>query len=152
MKIFFYIILSFQFFLGCGNQDKSEPHNENASGDAQGEIKYEVESKGIGPVETIQLGSINQALVNEGEQIFNSKCIACHTLDEKRLGPPLGNVTQKLRPEFIMNYLLNTNEMQEKDEYLKGLIKEYNIVMPDQNLQEQEARSILEYLRAAAKN
>jgi len=151
MKLFFYIITASLIYIGCGTREDNEPENNNASGNYT-EPQYEINSVGIGPVEKVELGSINQDLVQQGEQIFNSKCIACHTLEEKRLGPPLGNVTQKLRPEFIMNYLLNTNEMQEKDEYLKSLVKEYNIIMPDQNLNESEARSVLEFLRSAAQN
>lgn len=149
MRFIFIVIVL--FFIGCGNKEKEPGSNDQGNTGNNSEEKYEINSIGIGPVKKVELGPINQNLVQQGEQIFNSKCIACHTLDEKRLGPPLGKAAQKLRPEFIMNYLLNTNEMQEKDEYLKSLIQQYHIVMPDQNLTESEARGILEYLRSASK-
>lgn len=141
------IVVLLFFYIGCGENKNDEPQQNKDSAEPQ----YITNSTGIGPVEKVELGPIDQNLVMLGEQIFNSKCIACHTLDEKRLGPPLGDVTQKLRPEFIMNYLLNTHEMQEKDEYLKNLVKEYHILMPDQGLSESQARSVLEYLRSSAK-
>jgi hypothetical protein len=51
-----------------------------------------------------------------------------------------------------MNYLLNTTEMQKKEPELKKLIKEYNgIVMPDQGLNQSQARAVVEYLRSEVK-
>jgi len=47
-----------------------------------------------------------------------------------------------------MNMLLNPTEMLEKDPIAKALLKEYNnTIMLNQNLSEEEARSIAEYLR-----
>ena len=47
-----------------------------------------------------------------------------------------------------MNMLLNPTEMLEKDPIAKALLEEYNnMIMTNQNLSEQEAREIAEYLR-----
>jgi hypothetical protein len=44
--------------------------------------------------------------------------------------------------------LLNPTEMLEKDPVAMGLLKEYNnIIMLNQNLSQEEARAIAEYLR-----
>lgn len=150
MKYYILLLSVSLIFLSCGKKDENNPDKKNSSGSID-EPRYEVNSTGIGPVKEVKLGHLDDTMINEGEQIFNSKCIACHTLDEKRLGPPLGNVTKILRPEFIMNYLLNTKEMQQKEEYFKKLINEYHLVMPDQNLSQPQARAVLEYLRSAAK-
>ena len=110
------------------------------------------EKTGIGPIKELKLGAIDKKLVKEGQNIFNSKCMACHQLDTKLVGPPLRNITKQLPPVYLMNYLLNTTEMQKKEPELKKLIKEYNgIVMPDQGLNKKQARSVLEYLRSVAK-
>ncbi len=107
---------------------------------------------GFGPIKELKLGPIDKKLVKEGKNIFNSKCFACHKLDSKLVGPPLRNITKKLTPVFIMNYLLNTAEMQKKDPQLKALVKKFNgILMPDQNLNKKQARSVLEYLRSVEK-
>ncbi len=110
------------------------------------------ENIGIGPIKELKLGAIDEKLVKEGKNIFNSKCMACHRLDTKLVGPPLRNITKQQSPVYIMNYLLNTTEMQKKEPQLKKLIKEYNgVVMPDQGLNKKQARSALEYLRSVAK-
>ena len=44
--------------------------------------------------------------------------------------------------------LLNTNEMLKKDPISIALLKEYNnAIMNNQNLSEQEAKAVAEYLR-----
>lgn len=52
-------------------------------------------------------------------------------------------------PEFIMNLLLNTVEMQQKNEHMKAEVKEFVTIMPDPKLTQDQARAILEYLRSA---
>lgn len=106
---------------------------------------------GIGPISELKLGPISKKLADEGQDLFNSKCMACHNLDNKVIGPPLRDITQKQSAVFIMNYLLNTTVMQQKDQSVKDLIQEYNgVVMPNQNLTKKQARELLEYLRQAA--
>jgi mono/diheme cytochrome c family protein len=86
-----------------------------------------------------------------GKNIFNQKCLTCHNLDTKKLGPPLRNVVKDRSPEFIMNLLLNTDEMQKKNETIKKLIKQYNnLLMINYKLTKKDATDLLEYLRAAA--
>ena len=118
-------------------------------------VKKEIVKKeniGIGPVKEVKLGPINEAMVKEGKNIFNSKCFACHKLDSKLVGPALIPIVKKTSPVYLMNYLLNTTEMQKKEPELKKLIKEYNgIAMPDQNLNEKQARAVLEYIRSNIK-
>jgi hypothetical protein len=65
------------------------------------------------------------------------------------LGPALKGVTKILSPEFIMNYLMNTSEMQKKNPYIQKLIGNWKTVpmMKDQKLKEKDARAVLEFLR-----
>lgn len=105
---------------------------------------------GIGPIKELKLTAVDNALAKKGEKLFKSKCLVCHSLDEKNIGPPLRNVLNERAPEFVMNLLLNTSEMEQKDSTMKTLIKQYMIPMPPQSLTENEAREILEYLRLAA--
>ncbi len=109
------------------------------------------DDNGIGPVKSVDLGPIDHCMVEAGEKIFNTKCVACHKLDSRLVGPPLRNITKKNTPEFIMNYLLNTSEMQKKDPLMKKLVDEYKIIMPDQQLSKKDARSLLEYFRSVEK-
>ncbi len=109
--------------------------------------------KGIGPVKEVKLGSIDKNLVDKGSSIYDDKCSLCHDIDDVNLAPPLKGLTKALSPVFIMNYLMNTTEMQKKDPYVKKLIKEWKNVpiMKDQHLKEKDARAVLEFLRSLDK-
>ena len=107
---------------------------------------------GIGPIKKVELGPINTKMADEGKTLFNNKCTVCHDLNQKKIGPPLQDITKKRTPEFIMNLLLNTVQMQQQDSIMKKLMKDYNnIPMPDPAVDKEQARSILEYLRSVAK-
>ncbi len=109
--------------------------------------------KGIGQIKEVKLGNIDQRLVDKGSDIFNNKCSACHNIDDVNLAPPLRGISKALSPVFIMNYLMNTTEMQKKDPYVKKLIQDWKKVpmMKDQHLKENEARAVLEFLRSIDK-
>ena len=106
---------------------------------------------GIGPVKKVELGAIDSKMVDQGKALFNTKCIICHEMSQRKVGPPLGDITKQRTPEFIMNLLLNTAQMEKEDPAMKELFNEYsNVPMPDPALNQQQARSILEYLRSVA--
>lgn len=103
--------------------------------------------KGIGPVESIELGEIDQALVNNGENLFITKCSACHKIDKRFVGPALKGVTQRRSPEWIMNMILDPDKMVKENPTAKQLLAEYLSPMANQSLTQDEARAILEYFR-----
>ncbi len=111
--------------------------------------KSNLKDKGIGPIKEVKLGPIDQKLVDKGSNLFDTKCSPCHNIDDVNLAPPLRGITKALSPEFIMNYLMNTTEMQKKDPYVLKLIQDWKTVpiMKDQKLTKKEARAVLEYLR-----
>ncbi len=112
---------------------------------------FELEN-GIGPVkEKLRLGDIDQNLVKKGEEVFNTKCVACHKIETRYVGPALKDVTKRRTPEFIMNMMLNPEEMQQKHPVVKQLVAEYLTKMTNQNLSYEDARAVLEFLRNAEK-
>jgi|GEM_PF-1053410 len=107
---------------------------------------------GVGPVKHVELGVLNAKLVGEGKTIYTNQCIICHDIDQNKLGPALKNVTKSRTPEYIMNMLLNPAQMQKENAAVKALLKQYNnLPMPDPALNQEKARSVLEYLRSLAK-
>ncbi|HLN73259.1 MAG TPA: cytochrome c [Prolixibacteraceae bacterium] len=108
---------------------------------------------GVGPIKNLKLDpKLDDKMVTEGKGIFNDKCAVCHELDQKKVGPPLRNITKDRAPEYIMNLLLNTEKMQQADPNVKALIKKYNdVVMVNPQLTQPKARSVVEYLRSVAK-
>ncbi len=131
---------------------KQDTQSAQTNKNAEEKSEYQFPNdNGIGPIKNVSLGQIDPKLVAEGKKIFNTKCVACHQLDSRLVGPPLRNITKKNTPVFIMNYLLNTSEMQKKDPVLQKLVDEYKVIMPDQQLSKQDARSVLEYFRSVEK-
>lgn len=101
----------------------------------------------IGPVKQVDLGPIEEELAEEGEEIFNTRCKTCHRLDERYVGPPLRDVTERRGPVYIMNMILNPEGMIQKHPDTKQLMAEYGTMMTNQNLSQDQARALLEYLR-----
>ncbi len=108
-------------------------------------------TNGIGPVSSVQLGALNQAMVSEGADLFKNKCSSCHKPTQKYVGPAPAGVLDRRKPEWIMNMILNPEEMVEKDPVAKELLTRYLAPMANQNLTQEEARKILEYFRTLQK-
>jgi mono/diheme cytochrome c family protein len=106
-----------------------------------------MKNKGVGPITSVTLGEIDQKMADEGKAIFTLKCTACHKISKRLVGPALAGVTERRTPEWIMNQILNPEEMVLKDPIAKKLLAEYIAPMANQGLTEAEARKILEYFR-----
>ncbi len=103
---------------------------------------------GIGPItEVVVLGAPDHELAEEGEKLFTQKCSACHKMNEKYVGPPLGGIVDRLGPTFVMNMALNPEGMYTRHPDVKKLLGEYMTQMPNQQLAPPDARAIVEYLR-----
>ena len=108
-----------------------------------------MKDKGVGPITSVDVtGTINQSMADKGEVKFNSICSACHKLDKKFIGPALIGVTKRRTPEWIMNMIMNPEQMVKKNAQAKQLHMEYASPMVNQGLTETETRSILEYFRS----
>lgn len=92
---------------------------------------------------------LNAQWVTQGKGIYELKCAACHKLtNEKLVGPGWKGVTQKRKPEWIMNMITNVDMMLEKDPEAQKLLEECLVRMPNQNLTKEEARAVLEFQRS----
>lgn len=135
---------------GCspGTNEKGEAGvatKETASAEEAPEI-------GVGPVKSVELSDeLDEALVSEGLSIFESKCSACHQIDERYVGPAMKGLTERRNPVWIMNMVINPVEMTQKDPIAKKLLSEYLTQMVNQNITEPDARALLEYFRSIDK-
>jgi cytochrome c1 len=103
---------------------------------------------GIGPVtEVVTLGAFDHELAEDGKELFETKCSACHKLGERYVGPALGEVLTRRTPTYVLNMILNPQEMYEKHPVAKQLLAEYLSYMPNQALTQEQARAVVEYLR-----
>lgn len=104
---------------------------------------------GTGPVkEEITLGEVDLNLSAKGKELFSTKCIQCHQVNTRIVGPALKDVTKRRRPEWIMNQILDPAAMLQKDPVAKELFAQYKIPMIYQDIKQDEARALLEYFRA----
>ena len=104
--------------------------------------------------EDVQLTStLNTTWVAAGKEIYDVKCSSCHKLtDEKLVGPGWKGVTTRRAPEWIMNMATNVDIMLEKDPEAQRLLEECLVRMPNQNLNREEARKVLEFMRSNDSN
>ncbi len=103
--------------------------------------------KGLGSITKVELGDLDSDLAKKGEEIYSLKCTACHAPDKDKLGPAPTGILERRTPEWIMNMILNPEEMAMKDPIGRGLLMKYNTVMANQGLTEEDARAVLEYFR-----
>ena len=102
---------------------------------------------GVGPVKNISIGRLDKSLSETGKNLFETKCFTCHRIEAVLMGPPLKGITKKRKPEWIMNMILNPEQMIKENKYAKELYSQYRTQMTYQNLSEDDARAILEYFR-----
>ncbi len=149
-------VLLLLFLAGC--EGGADSNGEAGAGEAAAPVPAAAAgaldagslAKRVGPVRSVELGPLDEELAESGEEIFTSKCSACHKLGERYVGPPLGDVTTRRAPEFVMNMILNPEGMLREHPEVKQLLAQYYTPMPNQQLTQDDARAVLEYLRAAA--
>ncbi len=159
IKLSLLIIFSLTI-VSCGGDDKKEKKEKVKIGktkksDSKKEKKekkettYDLSNKGIGPITSLELpAEIDQTMAAKGAEVYKTKCTACHKIGKKFIGPAPNGIFERRSPEWIMNMILNPDEMVQKDPDAKALLMEYNgSPMANQNLTEEEARNVLEYFR-----
>ena len=106
--------------------------------------------KGIGEIKSVTLNDpLKPDMVATGQAIYDMKCAACHKLDDMRVvGPGWKGITERRKPEWIMNMITNVEVMLDKDPAAQALLEECLTRMPNQNVSIGDARDILEFMYA----
>lgn len=145
------------FVISCGGSgDKtsntsSEPAQATSdanSGSSSGNPSYDP-NRGEGKFHDVQLSDkLDPAMAEKGDKIYELKCSSCHKLtDERLVGPGWHGVTSRHKPEWIMNFMTNTDDMIDKDPKAQAMLEICMVRMPNQNLSDDDAREILEFMR-----
>lgn len=136
----------------CGGSNDPKKANEAASSPAtgtdSGNPSYDPH-RGEGKFTSVDLSpTLDAAKAELGNQISQVKCSSCHKLtDEKLVGPGWAGVTTRRKPEWIMNFITNTDVMIDKDPEVQAQLELCLVRMPNQNLSDDDARNLLEYMR-----
>ncbi|WP_234109224.1 c-type cytochrome [Chryseobacterium sp. R2A-55] len=104
--------------------------------------------RGLGPHENVDVSKFDPAMAAAGKKIAEVKCTSCHKpTEEKLVGPGWKGVTKRQTPEWIMNFISNPDPMIDVDPELQKQLELCLVRMPNQGLNEKDAREVLEYMR-----
>ncbi len=101
----------------------------------------------------LTLAAIDESMAKKGEAISGTKCLSCHKITEEKLvGPGWKGVTERRKPYWIMNFITNPDPMIDKDPEVQAQLELCLVRMPNQNLSDDDALQILEYMRQIDSN
>ncbi|MFT3946345.1 MAG: c-type cytochrome [Agriterribacter sp.] len=152
MKKLLMLLFAAILFAACsGGQDNSgeAAKTDDASKKTEnGNPSYDP-NRGEGKFTKVEVGAtLDAAMAANGENVFGVKCGSCHKLSEEKLvGPGWKGVTGRHSAEWIMNFVTNTDEMLNKDPEAQAQLEICLVRMPNQNLSDDEARSLYEFMR-----
>lgn len=163
LKIAFVMMFSI-LLVNCGGEPQKESEKDNKvslkkttkkeskksdTKKVKASERVVLDNKGVGPIKNVELAdNVDQGMADKGKAIYDKMCTACHKIDKRfiRLAPT--GILDRRAPEWVMNMILNPEEMVRKDPLAKDLLMEFNgSPMANQGLTEEEARSVLEYFR-----
>ncbi len=160
-KIF--LIMLVALFISCGGSEKKNTTTKSPAKKAavkKAPIKktvkkvaktgtIDLKNKGIGPIKYVEIAAtIDQAMADKGKLVFKNKCSSCHRTNRKFIGPNPTGILDRRSPEWVMNMILNPEEMVKNDPIAKELFIKFNgSPMANQNLTQEETREVLEYFR-----
>lgn len=157
MKKLLLIAILGSFVLSCGEKKEEKKEGfemnrtktvETTANTSEG-VPVDMNNKGVGPITSVTFADeINTEMAAKGEVKYTAICTACHMANQRMIGPALNGVYERRSPEWVMNMILNPDGMLREDPIAKALLKEYNnAIMLDQNLSQEDARAVAEYLR-----
>lgn len=151
LKNFLFLVI---VILGASCGSKPTTETSTAPAEAQSMVKdassYDP-SRGEGKwtADMLKIGeAVDATMAESGGKIQSVKCSSCHKLtDEKLVGPGWKGVTTRRTGEWIMNFITNPDPMIDKDPEVQAQLEICLVRMPNQNLTDDEARHVLEYMR-----
>ncbi|MBL0233354.1 MAG: cytochrome c [Chitinophagaceae bacterium] len=140
-------IASFGLF-SCGNEGVNK---DEKTVDLQDLTKNQPEQHGseLKESDIVVTNPLNAEWVKAGQAIYNLKCQSCHRLTgDKLVGPGWKDVTKRRTPLWIMNMATNVEMMLETDPEAQKLLEQCMVRMPNQNLNKEQARTVVEFMRS----
>lgn len=164
MKILFKsVILLFSVLLvSCGGKEEKKKEGFSvkrkattekaaetpAASETKPSERIDLTNKGVGPITSLTLDAVDDAMAAKGKEVYDQLCLACHRIGKKFIGPAPDNILERRTPEWVMNMILNPDQMVKEDPLAKELLMEFNgSPMANQGLTEEQARAVLEYFR-----
>ena len=151
LKLITTVVLASIFIYACGSNEQSGNSAEKESTEKPEKKVAETikMGKGVGEFTEVEVSDpLNEEWTTRGQAIYDLKCSACHKLTDQRVvGPGFEGVTNRRKPEWIMNMITNVDVMLTEDPTAQKLLEECMTRMPNQNIKPDDARKILEFFR-----
>ncbi len=134
---------------GASNDNKATADPYDAAKSTENSNPDYDPKRGEGKFTKVEVAStLDAAMATTGEKVFTVKCSSCHKLTEEKLvGPGWEGVTARHTPEWIMNFVTNTDEMLNKDPKAQAQLEICLVRMPNQNIADDDARALYEFMR-----
>ena len=149
------LVATFLFAACSGSKDSST--TDTSADETAAVVEEEVDdapaydaTRGEGKFDAsnVDVSKLDVAMAGKGQAIAETKCLSCHKLSDERLvGPGWHGVTKRRAPHWLMNFITNPDPMIDKDPEVQSQLEECLVRMPNQNLAEEEARYIVEFMR-----
>jgi mono/diheme cytochrome c family protein len=152
----FVMAISTVVFSACGGGESTETSTTSTPSSAAQEETAVVEEVAQDPMENVGIGPIDELVFDDeidmelaeaGKVVYEEKCTACHKPNKRYIGPAPAGIYERRNPAWVMNMILNPDEMVAKDPIARALLAEYASPMANQNLTIDEARGVVEYFR-----
>jgi len=145
-------VIALLWACGGGETPPAAQTGQQPAATEQKETEKEEEddaAKGYGKFQDVELSAtLDAAKAEKGQTVYDVKCSSCHRLSGPRLvGPSWEGVTKRRKPEWILNFVTNVDEMLAKDPTAMAQLEECLIRMPNQNLADEDAYAVLEFMR-----
>jgi cytochrome c551/c552 len=138
---------------GGGSEPEKNPYameggTPEAQAAANANPSYDPE-RGEGKFTKVDVApTLDEKMAASGQKVYEVKCNSCHKLTgEKLVGPGWKDVTQRYKAEWIMNFVTNPDVMLDKDPKAQAQLELCLVRMPNQNVADEEARALYEFMR-----
>ena len=136
----------------CGNQSGTTTSGTDTvaqENTTENDVSTYDPKRGEGKFTTVEVGDhLDVAMAGEGKKVYDVKCSSCHKItDERLVGPGWKGVTTRHELVWLMNFITNPDPMITKDPALQAQLELCLVRMPNQNLNDVEARNVVEFMR-----
>ncbi|MDY0137869.1 MAG: c-type cytochrome [Thiomicrospira sp.] len=93
---------------------------------------------------------LSLAYADEGEELYNKTCVACHTIGNGRLvGPDLINVSEHRSQEWLVAFIKSSQTLiKSGDPEAVAIYEEYNrMPMPDNDFTDAQTLAVINYIK-----
>ncbi|NCA85478.1 MAG: c-type cytochrome [Clostridia bacterium] len=93
---------------------------------------------------------LSLAYADEGQDLYNKTCVACHTIGKGRLvGPDLINITEQRSQEWLVAFIKSSQTLiKSGDAEAVAIFEEYNrMPMPDNDFTDAQTLAVIDYIK-----